>query len=369
MQIKATSLKKEVRNIKILIVSNYRGDHTARPEAEIFVALAELGMSITIMTYEDAGYIPRFESAGIHVIGMHPTSKNDRAFQKALTREMEREKYDILHAFNNKAISNCIKIAKGFPVKLMIYRGAAANMAWWNPLNYLKFYHPRIDRVVANSDEIRDNFRSIPFAQVDKAVTILKGHDVGWYRDTPVYDMRKELALEDDVLLFVTVANNRSVKGIQVLLDAIEMLPHDHALSFLIVGGKMEKFRNKRRRNVHFLGGRQDALSIVAACDVYICPSTGSEALTKSVIEAMSLGVVPLISDIAGNKPLVDDMINGFVFQNRDTSDLKNRILMMVDNRHVLADFSKAARWKIERDLNIDRTVEGYQRLYLETVS
>ena len=355
--------------MKILVVSNYRGQHIARPEAQIFIGLAAIGYEITVMTHADAKYIPTFEDAGIMVIKQHPTASNDSSFRVTLEQELTNNTYQILHAFNNKAIANCIAVAKNHDIKLVIYRGAAANMAWWNPVNYFKFFHPRIDRVVCNSDEIRENFSKALGFNSAKAATIQKGHSSEWYQGVEPHKIRAELNIESDQIIFITVANNRKVKGIKVLLDAIGQLPTSLNAQFVIVGDRMDKYKEGKLANVHFIGHRRDALSIVAGCDAFICPSIGSEALTKSVVEAMSLGVVPIISDIAGNRPLVDHKVNGYVFRNRDSKELAATIQEYCSNIDAQKDLANAARVKIDHDLNTSQTVEAYRKFYEETVS
>ena len=142
--------------MKILVVSNYRGLHTCRPEAEIFVGLKKMGHDITIMTYPDAVYIDRFEQNGIRVIRRHPVKRYDVEFIRFLRSELKQGTYDILQLYNNKAISNGIRSARNIDVKVVVYRGASWNMSWMNPVNYLKFFHPRADYAICNSEEIRE---------------------------------------------------------------------------------------------------------------------------------------------------------------------------------------------------------------------
>lgn len=357
--------------MRILVISNFRGLHTARPEAEIFVGLHALGHAVTIMTYPDAAYIDRFESLGIRVIKRHPDQRYDRPFISFLREELEQNDYDILQLYNNKAISNGIQAAKHLKIKIVIYRGASSNMAWYNPINYLKFFHPRVDYVVCNSDEIRNNFLAVPGYRKEKAVTILKGHDTAWYSETHIHDIKSELAIPIEHLLFVTVANNRKFKAIPDLLTAMKYLPQGMDFTLLIIGRGMDTPNNLRliqqsgyKNQINLLGYRKDSIHIVAGCDAFILPSDGGESLTKSVVEAMSLGVVPVISDIEGNRPLVDRGINGFVFRKNDPQDLADTIVHVVNNRHVLPDFSIAAQLKIDREINSDTTVIKYAAFY-----
>ena len=357
--------------MKILVVSNYRGFHICRPEAEIFVGLKEMGHDITVMTYPDADYIERFQEKGIRIIPNHPSRRYDPDFIRFLREELKQGDYDILQLYNKKAISNGVRSAKGINVKVVVYRGAAWNMSWLNPINYLKFFHPRVDYAICNSEEIREKFLAVPFYNPKNAITIHKGHDTAWYKNIKPYDIRKELGIDRDDLLFVNVANNRRFKAIPDLMKAMKYVPKESMISLLVIGSEMETSEIMRLRDesgnadkIHFLGYRKDAINIVASCDIFVLPSIGGESLTKSVIEAMSLGVVPMISDIRGNEPLVDDGIIGFVFQKSNPQELAEKILFAYENQHMLPEMSKKAQSKIDTDIHTSETVKRFDEFY-----
>jgi len=351
---------------KILVVSDYRGFHSVRPEAEIFIGLRQRGHDVTIITHSDSEYIPKFLENGINVIKRCPKKKLDKNFIHFLKREIEKESYDILHLFDNKSIRNGVKAVKSIPIKVIAYRGASANMRWYNPINYLKFFHSRIDAVICNSQEIKQHYEAIPFGKIE-SFFIKKGHRLQWYDDVAKYTIRKELKISKDTLIFTTIANNRKVKGIDVLLKAISKLEKDLDIVFLLIGRKMESYHDQKFKNsdkIKFLGYRKDAIEIVASSDVYICPSTGSEALTKSVIEAMSLGVPAIISDLDGNLPLVDHKKNGLIFENWSADGLRDCIDYLYSNGTQIAILGEMAKEKIENDLNIEDTILQYEELY-----
>lgn len=362
--------------MKILVVSNYRGLHTCRPEAEIFIGLKDMGFDVTIMTYPDAVYIERFRAHGIKVIPNHPTKRYDPAFIKFLRNELEEGAYDILQLYNNKAISNGIRSAKNIDVKVVIYRGASSNMSWWNPINYLKFFHPRADYVICNSEEIRQRFLAVPFYQKEKAITILKGHDTQWYENTEAHNIRKELGIDQEDLLLVNVANNRKFKAIPDLMKAMGYIPKDSKITLLVIGRKMDTPEilklckaSGNEDKIHFLGYRKDSLNIVSACDIFILPSNGGEALTKSVVEAMSVGTVPMISDILGNKPLVKHGKNGFIFQKCNPNDLAEKIIFAYVNQQRLPELSEAAKSKIDTDISSKETIRQYFKFYKSIIN
>ncbi|MDF1696597.1 MAG: glycosyltransferase family 4 protein [Saprospiraceae bacterium] len=362
--------------MKVLVVSNYRGVHTCRPEAEIFIGLKKRGYDVTIMTYPDAEYIENFERNGIRVIPKHPTKRFDPEFIKLLKDELISGSYDILQLYNNKAISNGVRSARNINVKVVIYRGASSNMSWWNPINYLKFFHPRVDYVVCNSVEIREKFLAVPGYKKDKAITIYKGHDIKWYADIKPHDIRKELGIDSLDLLLVNVANNRGFKAIPDLMKAMKYIPKESKITLLVIGRGMETStisklieESGNADKIHILGYRKDSINIVAASDVFVLPSIGGESLTKSVVEAMSLGIVPLISDIKGNAPLVDDRVNGVIFEKGSPEDLAEKIMFLYHNRNLLPKMSLGAKQKIDGEINTQKTVQHYADFYSSIIN
>src|SRR5690242_4263571 len=90
-------LKTQVnRKIKILVISDYRDTTAIRPEAEIFIRLQLQGKAdVTIMTYEKADYIKRFQDVGIRVIPFHPEKKLDCNAVKFIRQELIDGQYDV----------------------------------------------------------------------------------------------------------------------------------------------------------------------------------------------------------------------------------------------------------------------------------
>ena len=119
---------------------------------------------------------------------------------------------------------------------------------------------------------------------------------------------------------------------------------------------------------VHFLGFRKDILNVVAACDVFVLSSLFGESITKSVIEAMSLGKPAIITDIEGNIELIENGIQGFVTPVRNSKAMAQAIVKMVDNPEKTTEMGKAAKARIENELSSKQTVFKLKELYEKTL-
>jgi L-malate glycosyltransferase len=362
--------------LKILAISNYRDFHTARPEAEIFIGLARRGHQVHIMTYGDAAYADKFREAGIKVIDFHPRKKFDKGEIAFIRKELIKEGHDVIHLFNGKSIINGIRAAKGLAVKVVLYRGYTGNIHWYDPTAYLKFLHPRVDGIFCNSIGVENLIRSQLFFRKKKARTINKGHRTEWYQAYDPINLKAELNLPEDAFLVVNVANNRKMKGIPYLLEAITKLPSDLPVHLLLVGRDMDLEPNLKilehsanKHKVHFLGFRKDALNVVASCDVFVLSSLFGESITKSVIEAMSLGIAPIITDIPGNSELVVNGKSGVVVPLKDGAAIARSILTLFKDRDLLDSIRRNAKLHIENNLNTDRTIELTEQFYMDLIS
>ena len=94
---------------KILVISDYRSVGSSRPEAEIFIRLAQLGHKVCIISHAEATYYnQRFRSFGIEVIENHPTRKVSREYIRFLRELVIEQGFKFVHVFNSKGLTNAV---------------------------------------------------------------------------------------------------------------------------------------------------------------------------------------------------------------------------------------------------------------------
>lgn len=355
--------------MKILAISVYRNYHTSRPEAEVFIGLAKLGVEVHVMSIPDSNYQDRMESNGITYVPWHPEKKFDKEAVKKIRTYVMENQIDVLQLMNSRAIINGIKAAKELDVKVVLYRGFGGHIEWYNPASYFKFLNPRVDAIWCNSIGVRNYVGSQSVLVKDKAITINKGHNPEWYQNNPI-EIRKEFGIPEDALLLVTAANNRPMKGVKYLMQAMSRLPEDANVHMMLAGRELDNPDNlqhlseKARGKVHFLGFREDVLDVVKSSDLFVLASIKGESITKAVLEAMSLGVGAIISDISGNVELVDHGENGLVFPSKNVDELTKSILQVYENRALIKQFGEKSCERIATVLSNERTVQKVKRLY-----
>lgn len=360
--------------MRVLVISDYRDTRAAKPEAALMLGLKEKGVELDIITYPATEYHQDFQRAGITVMDDHPSRKVDWSFIAHLRSLTNERRYQIFYLFNSQAIINGLIAAYSLPVKVVLYRGYTGNIHWYDPLAYLKYLNPRVDRVVGIADSIRELLHRQWTFKKHKAVTIRKGHDPAWYQGISPADL-SIFGVPEDAFVIACMANQRKFKGIKYLLQSTYEMVELKDLHLLLIGRDMDEGELKRlikdspmKERIHLTGWRDDVLSILASCDAFVLPSIGGEAITKSLIEAMSMGLAPVITDIAGNRDLVMHDKNGLVVPIKDPNAIASAIKMLYESQELTSRYGKAAKDHIRENFDSKDTVENTLQMFRELI-
>lgn len=347
-----------------------------RPTVETFIALYRAGVDVTVSFQADSPNRRLLEEEGVPLLELPIRRNIDRRAIRQLRDEFDRRGYHIVHTFNNKAISNVVIAARNRDIRVIAYRGIVGAVSFLDPMSWLRYLNPRIDRIICVCEAIRRHFLSMKPAFLrmppERPVTIHKGHRLEWYDQQPLNP--QSLGLPPDAFVITCVANYRPRKGVEVLVDAMRYLPDDVPAHLLLVGNmsgpKLDRqiAASPARDRIHRPGYRKDAPRISAASDVFCLPSTKREGLPRSVIEAMAYRVPPVVTDSGGSPELVVDGESGFVVPVSDPGALAVAFEKLYREPQLRARMGQAARDRIGTHFRHETTVEKTLELYRELV-
>lgn len=143
--------------------------------------------------------------------------------------------------------------------------------------------------------------------------------------------------------LLVALGRLHTNKAFDVLIDAMTDVP-DAYLWIAGAGGEEEALRkriaaHKLEPRVKLLGWRDDMEAVLAAGDIFVCPSR-HEPLGNVVIEAFAQGLPVVSTASQGPKALIDDGKNGLLTPVEDAKALAagiNRVIGDESLRNALA--------------------------------
>lgn len=334
------------------------------------------GVDITVVCPEDHPNHKTLTDAGVPTVDIRlPTNFNKDGIA-ALREELIRGRFHIMHTFNNKAVSNGLQACKGLPVKIICYRGIVGAVGFLDPMSWMRYLNPRIDRIICVADAIRRHFLQMQPAflrmPAERPVTIHKGHKLEWYTATPA-DLA-DYGIPDDAFVVGCTANYRPRKGIDYLIDAIEAMPRDIPVHLVLIGRMdADKLTTRIEKSpigdrIHRVGFVDNAPALSAACDVFCMPSTKREGLARAIIEAMAHRVPPVVTEAGGSPELVVDGVSGYVVPPRDSAALAVAIEKLYRDGDLRQRMGDAARERIATAFRNEDTVMKTIALYEELV-
>ena len=280
--------------------------------------------------------------------------------------------FDIVHSFTGRALSAALFASVGIPVKHVAYRGTVGHLSRLDPSSWCTFLNPRLSKIVCVSNAVREYLISMGVPSY-KTKTIYKGHSLSWY-DSLVTPSRESLNIPPDAFVIGCTANMRPVKGVDLLVEALPLVPKDLNVHLLLVG----EVRDERiltlaqnpaiRDRIHFTGFRRDATSLIRACNCTVMASREREGLPKAVIESMAQSIPPIVTKIGGMPELVEDALSGLVIPPKDIGALAAAMTRMARSPELVRSLGNGARRRIERFFAIEGTIDAHAHLYSELV-
>lgn len=301
-----------------------------------------------------------------------PKQKVDPQAALQIRRAVLRERPDILHAFYGRPLSNALLGTTGLKhrPKIVSFRGIATPANKWDPSDWISYLHPRVAAHACESEAVRQGLIASGIEPERCGVTYNCVVPVPF--DGSGRDALKPWRIPSDAFVVGTVATARPVKGIDLLMEAaIECADLDD--TYWIVIGKIRDKRIERlasdsriRDRVRLLGYRDDARRLICGADVFVMPSR-QEALCRSLLEAMSQGICPVVSDAGGLKEAVRPGIDGVVFPRGDAKELAQAIRRLYADRSLVQRFANSA-YRRARDFfspakMAERVVDLYRRV------
>ena len=170
-------------------------------------------------------------------------------------------------------------------------------------------------------------------------------------------EKRRELGLEEDSFVILTVAEMNKNKNHTLILKALGLLkdrPGFERVQYLLCGQgdlqpqlEAEATQLGIREQVHFLGFRRDVQDIYKCSDIFAFMSF-REGLSVALMEAMSCGLSPVCSPIRGNTDLVEQGKEGLLAE-FEPSAVADAIWELYRNPERRARLGAAAAEKINQ--------------------
>ena len=161
-------------------------------------------------------------------------------------------------------------------------------------------------------------------------------------------------------------------KGMGEMLSAMERLKDEGRKIRLRIAGKEEregeylpKFREALGEDFEYCGlvSGERKREFLESLDVFVMP-TYFEGLPMSLLETMSYGAVPVVTEVGSIPTVVKDGENGLFVKVKDVNSICNALKKLDEDRELLAQMSEKAQRTIQENFSAEKYVERLNEIY-----
>ncbi len=315
------------------------------------LALKRAGLDQRVVIRNNPTRAGILKSGGIEAVQLPFGGFFDWRTPKALMREIEGYRPDIVLTWMNRASQMCPK-------------GDFVHVGRMGGYYDIKYYR-KCDHLIGNTKDIRDYLVGQGWA-AEKAhylpnfVTEEKAEPLS----------RKEFYTPEAAPLVVALGRLHPNKAFDVLLEAIVRVP---SVYLWIAGEGPLRDELEKKAEFHavkprtrFLGWREDTPAILASADLFVCPSR-HEPLGNVVIEAWAQGVPVVAADSYGPGTLIEQRETGILVPVDDAKTMGLAIRSLLEDDKLRNRIARQGNKAYKKDFT-EKIVVGQYMDFLKSV-
>jgi glycosyltransferase involved in cell wall biosynthesis len=229
------------------------------------------------------------------------------------------------------------------------------------------------DKVVCVSQAM-----AIQFKQAKNVQSIHNGFEIPTLSTTNQPPALQNKLNNADLIIGCTSRIRLIRKGQEYLIEAIGLLSQKTGknIQAILIGDYVPGYESQKKEfdslirkynleeRIHFLGHLDDPLSFYGLFDVFVLPSGEPEPFGGVIIEAMSLGLPVIGSNVGGTTEQIADAWNGFLFENQNPNHLLEKLEYFLNHKDDLKLFGQRSIERVKQNFTLEIHKEKILNLY-----
>lgn len=321
----------------------------------------------------DAELAAQARLQGVEPVILKPRHSGDMEVPRRLAHALAAAGVNVVHAHGERAAVNCALARRHHRFVLVrTMHGALEPSRPWTVFGVKQRLYPWLERTLAGpqsaavcyvTEDLRRQWRADQ--RGEKSLVIHNGLD-----PLDRADFRRPEGWPDDRANLVLIGRISAVKGIPFALEAMSRLRSGPRAHLHIIGGGPSEDEYRRLATergldpvVTFHGFRQNIHDYMAHATALLMPSL-HEGLPYTILEAMSLGVPIVASDVGGLHEILADRETARLVTVGDTLGLAGAIDDLLADPAEAAALGERGRIHQARNLNLDQMGQRHWDLY-----
>ncbi|WP_417377784.1 GT4 family glycosyltransferase PelF [Gimesia sp.] len=321
-----------------------------------FIALGETGVPAE-----------EIKQIGCPVIQFPLTARGKLEKIRQLSDFLNQRDYDLLHTHNAYPhfYGSLAAYRSKIPVTIQTRHGRRFGTTFSERMQFA-IASRFADRVVPVSDDTGLRCKKVGWLNDSKVTRIWNGIDVDRFVFTGPADKKTA----------ITVSRLSPEKDLATMLRAVQQVAQEiPEFRLLIVGDGPERARLESltaelnlKSQVEFLGERNDVPQLLSQAGFYVSSSL-TEGISLTLLEAMSVGLPIVATNVGGNPEIVQQPATGLLVPSANPALLASAMIQMCENQDQWAETGQRARARVEQYFNIRTMIKDYENLYLDILN
>lgn len=358
--------------LRVLFLINHAGRGGSEKYVFKLIQSYENKRAQCFFAYNEAGLLAeQIKTLGIPMLQMNMSGSFDLKAARTLAQYCKKNKIDVIHAQHPRENYIAILSKLFYSVPRVVY---TCHLHWdiprWHrPINRLLTMHNHKIIAVCNSVADRLVFNG---ASRKKIQVVFNGVDPPAETHTPS-TIRKELGIAEDTFIITTLARYDIMKRYDFLTDAIAKLKSRTDRPFAVLYAGDGELFDDIEKQIHALGledvifqlgFRSDADNILRGSDLFV-NSSASEALSFSILEALSHALPVVATNIGGNPDILSAQNDcGILVELENTDAMADALCRFIEDPALYARCSKNALRTIDEVFHFNKISEKTFEIY-----
>jgi glycosyltransferase involved in cell wall biosynthesis len=178
---------------------------------------------------------------------------------------------------------------------------------------------------------------------------------------------------QNEIPVLVFFGRFHESKGLHETIEAARILKNEgYIFNFKAYGDGPEReffldgMREALGENFYYGGviAGKEKWQRLAEADIFVLPSRYGEGLPMAMLEAMAVGCVVVVADVASVTAVVTDGQNGYVVEPKNTAQLAEKLKMLLDNRDSWNPVRENAIATVKEKFAIEDYIETLEDIY-----
>lgn len=310
------------------------------------------------------------KARGIDVVILGMRSHRNLLFFVKFCIKLFRSNADIVHTHGVTAITLGRLAAKVAGIKVIISHIHTIPVNYTQKQFVVERYLSKIsDAVICCSKAAVDYLVKKSNITADKLRVLYNGVDVERFKQEDDKELKK------DAYIIGCVASLYEHKGHRFLIQAARYVVDqvEESVKFVLVGQGPLLAELKElsvvlglEKEVVFHDVESDIAQLVHWFDMVVLPSSIREGLGLALIEGMAAGKPVVGSNLGGIPEVVDDGVNGYLVEPKDSKALADAIIKVIVDKDMAAEMGIKGRQKVEEKFSNKAMLMNVMNIYEE---